>query len=114
MKRISDLESSVLYLESKNSALEEELEKNRNQNEKLLERLDLVESRLEDRNKEDETVTSKMNEEMKNLKSMFLEVLSNCESFECRVSLLEIKSKDRNESLRNLKTEQINLEKKIV
>ena len=37
---------------------------------------------------------------MKNLKSIFLEVLSSCENFECRVSLLELKNRDFSDDLR--------------
>jgi hypothetical protein len=55
---------------------------------------------LEDCEKEVEEDQNNPNEEIKTLKEMFLEVLTNCESFECRVSLLELKSKDYNDSLR--------------
>ena len=41
-KRISDLESSVLYLENRNSALEEQVQKSVETNEQLSERLDLM------------------------------------------------------------------------
>ena len=41
-KRISDLESSVLYLENRNSELEEQVQKSVENNEKLSERLDLL------------------------------------------------------------------------
>jgi hypothetical protein len=42
MKRISDLESSVLYLESRNSELASQFEESRRIGEKLNERLELV------------------------------------------------------------------------
>ena len=57
---------------------------------------------MEESEKEnDETEeTRNANEEIKYLKQMFLEVLNNCENFECRVSLLELKSKDSVDNLR--------------
>ena len=48
----------------------------------------------------DEIDTKELLDEMKNIKSLFLEVLGTCESFECRVSLLEMKFKDCNDGLR--------------
>jgi len=115
LKRISDLESSVLYLESRNSSLESQFEKSMKLSEKLVERLDVVESRIQLGQNEKENEFDKKNpsEEMKHLKDMFLEVLNNCENFECRVSLLELKSKDYNDSFRILKNEQTNLEGKL-
>ena len=121
LKRISDLESSVLYLESRNTDLESQFEKSRKISEQLVGRLELVgmdiclclkhifkfihtfsESwlRLKENEKDNEEDTKNPNDEIKTLKEMFLEVLTNCESFECRVSMLELKSKDYNDSLR--------------
>eukprot|EP00090_Calanus_glacialis_P021215 TRINITY_DN32747_c0_g1_i1.p1 TRINITY_DN32747_c0_g1~~TRINITY_DN32747_c0_g1_i1.p1 ORF type:complete len:524 (+),score=128.76 TRINITY_DN32747_c0_g1_i1:93-1664(+) len=115
LKRISDLESSVLYLESRNTDLESQFEKSRKISEQLVGRLELVESwlRLKENEKDNEEDTKNPNDEIKTLKEMFLEVLTNCESFECRVSMLELKSKDYNDSLRTLKSEQTNLEGKL-
>jgi len=115
LKRISDLESSVLYLENRNSALETKFEKSLKISEHISNKFELYESRLKLENGEKETTEDRANptDELKNLKQMFLEVLNNCENFECRVSLLELKLKDSVDNIRILNHGHQNTEEKM-
>jgi len=120
-RKFAQLDSNLLQLQKRNSALEMDFQKSMKISEQLLSRLDKLES---DMNRSDSSHEKKIQnkkvelikspaEEIQNLKHMFLEILTNCENFEFRVSLLELRSKDDSESLKSLKDENKDIESKI-